>query len=387
MSRGPLWGAILLVAGTTIGAGMLALPIATGCAGFFPSILLMGAVAVYMLLNALYLLETTLSLKQESNLITMVRTHLGRGGEVIAWLFYLLLLYALLAAYIMGSSQMVTDASRGAIPAALSSLIVFLFFGGFVYFGTALVDGLNRVLMGGLALSYLIMIGVGLPHVHLCFLMHKDLLRLAPGLSVIMTSFGYHIIIPTLTTYLKRDRRLLVRALVIGSLIPFVVYVLWQFLALGVIPIEGQESLLSALGQGNPATFYLSRMIGSPLIATSARFFALFAIVTSLLGVALSLSDFLADGLRVKKTQRGRLALLALTFLPPLGVALFYPRGFVVALHYAGICVVLLLALLPALMALRRKWRGEGEVLVPGGWPLAALVTLVALVLLGMELG
>lgn len=43
-----LIGGILLVAGTTIGAGMLALPIVTGFAGFWPSI------ALFFCLLALY---------------------------------------------------------------------------------------------------------------------------------------------------------------------------------------------------------------------------------------------------------------------------------------------------------------------------------------------
>ena len=40
MNLGRLLGGILLVAGTAIGAGMLALPVSTGLAGFYPSLFL-----------------------------------------------------------------------------------------------------------------------------------------------------------------------------------------------------------------------------------------------------------------------------------------------------------------------------------------------------------
>jgi len=84
-----LLGAILLVSGTTIGAGMLALPVITGLAGFIPAILIMTAIWLFMMLTAFYLLEVNLRIKDESNLISMMHKTLGRPGEIISWIVYL----------------------------------------------------------------------------------------------------------------------------------------------------------------------------------------------------------------------------------------------------------------------------------------------------------
>ena len=87
-------GCILLVAGTQIGAGMLALPITTGIAGFIPAIVLFSCAFVYMLMNLFVLLEANLSCPhQEANIISIAKQQLGRTGQGIAWLSFLLLLY------------------------------------------------------------------------------------------------------------------------------------------------------------------------------------------------------------------------------------------------------------------------------------------------------
>jgi tyrosine-specific transport protein len=71
------------------------------------------------------------------------------------------------------------------------------------------------------------------------------------------------------------------------------------------------------------------------------------------MGVALSLSDFLIDGLKIKKTWEGRLLAIFLTFIPPLIFVFSYERGFLMALEYAGVFVAILLIALPSAMAWR----------------------------------
>lgn len=391
-----LFGAILLVSGTTIGAGMLALPVTTGLAGFFPSLLIMTAVWLFMMLTAFYFLEVNLRIKSESNFISMMHKTLGRPGEIISWVTYLLLLYALTAAYLLGCSQILSDALEKAfsfdIPDWVWPVAIFIFFAIFIYLGTQVADFLNRFMMVGLVLAYVAILGLGCCKVSLPKLGYTNFSYLLPSVSIVLTTFGYHIIIPTLTTYLEHDSKLLKKAIFIGSLIPFIVYVLWQFLVMGVVPVYGEHSLSEAAKEGLQVTFFLKILLGSPWVGIAVRCFAFFAIVTSLLGVSLSLTDFLADGLKVKKTHLGKCFLILLTFIPPLLFALFYPKGFIMALKYAGIFVVILLALLPALMAWFERYVrkvGTGfirpDFKVPGGKLLLGSTILLSLVLLGIE--
>lgn len=359
-----LLGAILLISGTTIGAGMLALPVITGLAGFFPALLLITAVWLFMMLTAFYLLEVNLRVRGESNLISMVHLTLGRPGEAVSWVSYLLLLYSLTAAYLVGCSQIVSEITCSlwtfCIPDWVWSVAMFFIFACFVYFGTSVVDYLNRILMLGFVVAYVVLMILGMPHVDFLKLTYKNWSLLGASAPVVLTTFGFHIIIPTLTTYLDHDAKLLKRAIFIGSLIPFIVYLLWQWLTMGVVPVDGAVSLRAAASAGKQVTFFLEQIIGSMWVNIAASTLALFAIITSLLGVSLSLSDFLADGFKIKKTHWGKFFLILLTFLPPLFFALFYPQGFILALSYAGIFVAILLALLPCLMAWFERY-GPGK--------------------------
>jgi tyrosine-specific transport protein len=358
-----VFGGVMLVAGTTIGAGMLALPTVTAFAGFYPSLLLFAATWLLMLATALFFLDVNLSMREEGNLISMSGRMLGAPGRIVCWLFYLLLLYALNAAYMAGSAPLfatgVAATTGYSLPSWLAPLSLPLVFGIFIYLGTHGVDHINRWFMIGLAASYVSLIFFVPSHVETSRLERADLPAALVAVPVVFTSFGYHIIIPSLSSYLKRNRTQLRCVLVVGSALPFAVYVAWQLLVMGTVP---QEDLEAAYRGGLAATEALSRVLSDPWIALSAQFFSFFAIVTSFLGVALALVDFLVDGLHMQKKAGGRLVACLLAFVPPLLFVFSFQRGFYLALQHAGAFVAVLLGILPAAMAwklraYRAPWR------------------------------
>lgn len=378
--RGRLIGGILLVSGTTIGAGMLALPVATGLAGFIPSSVLLFAYWIYMTYSALLTLEANLWFKKESNLVTLSRDVMGRPGEYISWIFYLYLLYALTTAYIAGSAPIFTHFFQAvfglSLPRWAGPLPLLCLFGAFVYLGTRAVDHINRVLMAGLVISYFSMLFFITPEIHLSFLTECNWLALQMGLGVVATSFGFHIIIPSLTSYLHRDPIALKKCILWGSAIPLAVYLLWEFLTLGVIPYA---TLAHAYVTGTDGGTLLATSLQNPSIAFFAGAFSFFAIVTSFIGVSLSLSHFLEDGLKLEKSPLSRILTTALTFIPPLVITWINPRAFLTALEYAGAFgVVILLGLIPAVMVWMGRYRQKkpSQFQTPGG-KCALLATIV----------
>lgn len=390
-----LIGGILLVSGTTIGAGMLALPVSTGMAGFLPSLILFVLYWIYMTFTALLLLEVNLWMEDGANLMTMAKRTLGRIGQGISWVVYLFLLYSLTTAYIAGSGPIVKDMIKSligwSVPEWAGALPLLAIFGYFVYKGTRSVDHVNRLLMMGLVLAYGVMVFFLTPHVEMQLLAHVDWKYLLMGVSVVATSFGFHIIIPSLTTYFDRDIPKLKKAILIGSAIPLAVYIMWAFLALGIIPLKGEHGLAQGYLQGSNGAHLLAAILGHSSLALVARFFSFFAIVTSFLGVSLSLTDFLADGLKIEKTRMGRIVLYVLTFLPPFLISLADPRAFLSALEYAGAFgVVILLGLFPALMV----WSGRYykhlskpvSYKAPGGKAALATAVLFSLAVVAIEM-
>jgi len=385
--QGRMWGCILLIAGCCIGAGMLGLPVMTARAGFFPSTLFFFVSWLFMLVTGGLLLEVNLWVGKEHSLMTMARQTLGKGAEWVVAFLFMFLFYSLLVAYIAGGGEIIAETletlSGMAVAPGAGSFLLLLFFGACVTMGTRVVDGCNRLMIGGLVLFYLLLMVMGLPHVK------GESLRLhnwhaaffiIPGMII---SFGYHNLVPTVSAYLEGKPRLIWRAIVVGSLIPLLVYLIWQMIVLGVVPLESQGVFKQALDDGEMVTRLLKGVVGSPWVVYAMHVFSFFAIITSFLGVALSFVGFLADGWNLK----GKFLPTALVLLPPFLFGLIYPHIFYVAIGYAGgFATVILFGIIPALMV--RHIRKEGTpspFVMPGGALTLWLVMLFALFVMIME--
>lgn len=384
------FGAILLVAGTTIGVGMLGLPITTGFSGFFPSLLLFFLCWVYMLFSGFYFVDVNCAIEGDVNFLTMAERRLGPWGRALGWVVYLLLLYSLVAAYISASAPLFSHTFDRLfelhLPVGGAKFLLPLFFGGFIYLGTRGVDIVNRILMTGLVISYIVLIILLPSHIDFTFLEHFEWTPFMYAAPIVLTAFGYHIIIPSLTAYIGHDRKGLYTVIIIGSSIALIVNIIWQFLIMGVIPLTGANSLSHAWKEGIPITTSLASIVDSPLLKAGTYFFSFFAIITSFLGVSLSLADFLTDGLKLKKSWEGRLIAILLTFIPPLIFVYSYERGFLLALEYAGAFVAILLVFLPAAMAWTLKKPKfyqtiGGRILIASSMLFAAVIVIVNLLI------
>jgi tyrosine-specific transport protein len=217
-------------------------------------------------------------------------------------------------------------------------------------------------LIAGLALSYFGFVFLGLRYVQPALLKYYDWSYSLKVLPIAFTSFAYQGIIPTLATFMHHDAKSIRKAILIGSFIPLIAYTVWEWLILGIVPLEGANGLKVALQQGQNAVHPLKYFIYNDSVYWLGQAFAFFALVTSFLGVALGLRDFLADGLNIQKDVKGKLLLALLVLIPPLVIAISYPHIFLIALDYAGgFGCALLLGLLPVMMV----WRGRYSMGLP----------------------
>ncbi|MEK6731185.1 MAG: aromatic amino acid transport family protein [Pseudomonadota bacterium] len=388
-------GGILLILGTCIGAGLLALPIACAQQGFIVSVISLIGIWLAMTISAFLLLEVNLWLPENSNLISMARFTLGKTGAAVMWIAYLALLYALLSAYISSSSDVAYGFFKMTgfkISPTHGTLLVTLVLGSIVYRGIASVDLFNRALMSAKLIIYVLIIAAIAPFVKTTQLFAGQPKLLISTLMIISTSFGFNIIIPSLRSYFNSDAKKLRLAILIGSIIPLVFYILWIAVVQGALPTHGPDSLMQMATSRHVTSdlsHSLSHYLQNTWITTLAHAFTSICSITSFLGVSLALTDFLSDGLRWPKYGNHSLWLYAFAFLPPLTIVLIAPGVFIETLSYAGIFCVTISMLMPALMV----WRGRYHKKkisethrVWGGKITLLLIIILAVVLMGGQI-
>lgn len=387
-----LLGGILLIVGTAIGGGMLALPIATAQAGFTNSLILLLLCWFIMTASAFLVLEVNLWLPANTNIISMSRILLGRWGASIAWISYLLLFYSVLAAYMAGGGDFLSALLLNLgfkTPNWLSILLFVAILSYVVYRGIHYVDYVNRGLMFSKFSIYILLVLLIIPSISISKLTDGNMLYLTSGATVMITSFTFANIIPSLRTYFKDDIPKLRKAILIGSIIPLLCYLFWDLCIMGVLPREGNYGLINMLHSKHSTSEFvmqLSNTLNNPLITFMARIFTSICLATSFLASGLGLSDFLADGLRTNKRGKGGVIVYLATFLPPMTVVLFYPGAFIGALSYAGIYCAILFILLPSLMVWRGRYRKNPLAKgfrVKGGRPLLLALGIAGVLFIG----
>lgn len=366
-------GSILIVAGTTIGAGMLAMPLASAGVGFGVTLALLITLWALMCYTALLLLEVYQHVPADMGLGSLAARYLGRYGQWATGFCMLFLLYALTAAYISGAGELLASSLNQwldwTLPPAAGVLIFTAIGGTVVCIGTSLVDLFNRFLFSAKIIFLAIMLALLLPHIHQINLLTLPLQQglALSAIPVIFTSFGFHGSIPSIVSYLGGDIRKLRRVFIIGSFIPLVAYIFWQLATLGSIDSPAFTALLAQNAGLNGLLEAIREVVASSHVELAVHLFADLALATSFLGVALGLFDYLADLFQRQNRAGGRLQSGLITFLPPLAFALFYPRGFVMALGYAGVALAVLALMLPSLLVMKSRqqhpdapWRVAG---------------------------
>ncbi|MFZ9034752.1 MAG: amino acid permease [Francisellaceae bacterium] len=386
-SRG--FGSAMIITGTSIGAGMLAIPAVVAANGFWISSILLIAVWAVMLSTALLIAEVNLAMPDRTNFSKMAINTLGRFGQIITWASYLLLLYSLTAAYSAGGGSLIgTGFSLIGLttPGWLNSLLFILILGFFVYLGTQAVDHTNKLLMLFKFLAFFAFIIAIFPAVKSQNLNieSQNFNYIWITFPILITSFGFHHIIPTIRTYVRSDRATLRKAIIVGSFLPLVIYIIWIWATLGSIPLHGSDSFASIIAKGDIAAGLVTSY-HSATFAHMAYAFESIAVTTSFLGVTLGLFDFNRDTYNLnRKSHLNKITAFIITFLPPFLFAVFYPDGFRMALGYASIFVAILLIGLPGAMAwVIRKKQGKNHIFSK---TFLSATILIALLMIALEI-
>ena len=333
----PVLSGTLLIAGTMIGAGMLGMPLVTVVSGFFPGAIMTLVVWFFMYITGLCFSEAILWNRDGSNLLTISSKFFGKYLSYFSGGMFLFLYYSLMVAYFAAGAPLLSSALEW-LGVSLKGWKLFLMFGSIfsaiVFIGPRFIGRINVIMSVAMIFSWIALIGSGGDQVKKEYLLSHHFPSMLSAIPVLFSAFGFHNLLPSLSTYLKRDKRAIRLSIFWGTALSFLVYLVWQWLIIGAIP---KEILLETMQMGMPVTNAFESITGVAHFVIIGRFFAFFAITTSLLGVSFSMVDFLGDALSISD-RRGlrRLFLTILTFFPPIMMVTFKPNIFNEALGVAG---------------------------------------------------
>ncbi|WP_281222715.1 amino acid permease [Photobacterium sanguinicancri] len=352
-----IMGSALIIAGTALGAGMLAIPMVLAQFGLLWGTLLMLIIWSGTTYAALLLLEASIKAGGGLSMNTIARKTLGKGGQVVTNGLLYALLVCLLMAYIIGAGDLVKKmaASAGLELTMLQTQVAFTLIAGVVVAaGTAVVDKLNRALFGMMLVVLVMTLFLLVPSIsmeNLLTVTSDSKVDLIKTSSVLFTSFGFVVVIPSLVTYNEgASQKQLRNMVVIGSIIPLFCYLLWLYAAVGNLTSEqlvhfaNASELIAALG-----TKYSS-------IHMILSVFTGLALLTSFLGVAMSLYHQNEDAFK-----QNRVVTYVLTFIFPLVGALLAADQFLAVLGYAGIILVFLAIFVPMAMTVKVRQQDNDQ--------------------------
>lgn len=304
MKRG-VYGAIATLIGVIIGAGILGIPYAVSKAGLITGLIDIVVIGLIILLLNLFVGELSLRTKGTRHQLTgYIGRYLGKKAEVLMTASMLVGIYGALLAYLIGEGEALA-AIFGGLPLHYS-LGFFFVASSIVYFGLRAVENSEKILVFGL-------LGVVLLLILLAFLNFNpenitafDAKKIFLPYGVILFAFVGAAAIPVMREELRENRKYLKKAIIIGSIIPIIVYFLF---ALAIVSMTGLKTTeIATIGMGELLGVY-AILLGN--------LYAILAMLTSFLALALALKEIYNYDYKINE----KLSWL-MTTLVPLGLFL-----------------------------------------------------------------
>ena len=294
-------GAISTLVGTIIGAGILGIPYIIAKSGFVAGLIQIVLIGIMVLVVNLLLGEVVLRTQGNHQLTGYADRYLGKKGKIIMMFSMILGNYGAMIAYLIGEGQ-----TLGAVfnfNQMFFTILFFAVFSIFVYKGLKAVEASESVLMIFKMLLFitifLLIIFSG--HFNIRNLTHLDIKNMFLPYGVILFAYLGASAIPEVKEELKKNTKLIKKAILIGTLIPIAVYSLF---ALGVVGLTGiRTTEIATIGIGN--------LLGEGILLI-VNLFAIVSMATGFLAIALALKEMYQYDFKINK----HLAWIITCFVP-----------------------------------------------------------------------
>ncbi len=243
------WATTLTLSGTIIGAGILGLPYVFAQSGFLIGVGWLLLIGAFIIFTNLVLGEIILRTKKKHQLTGYAKKYLGKKGEK-AMLFAMLFgIYSSLLAYLIGEGKSLSLLLTGTVSHS------FIFAIGFWIILTLMlregIKGLKKIETWGVIAIVTIIFTMLLwffPHINVQNLYDINLSNAFLPIGVIFFSLLGFVAIPEIKTEIKGQEKQFKKAIIIGTLIPIFLYILFSMIFIGVLGVNIQKISTLSLG-------------------------------------------------------------------------------------------------------------------------------------------
>ncbi len=335
--------------GTIIGAGILGIPYVVAKAGFLYGFILIFLLGIAFLYLNLFLGEVVLRTKEQRQLPGYANQYLGIWGKRLMTFSLFVGLYGALTAYLIGEGATLHAIFKVGVP-LYYTLGFFAVVAYIIYRGVKAAGKAELILI---SLLFVVVAAIGIfsfRDLQFSRLATSNLKHLFLPYGVILFAYMGLPAIPEMQEIIGHDKKLLKRAILLGAVLPIILYAVFTFFIVGLVGLDQFELL-----QPNEriATVALS-MYTEPLLGILANLLAMLSMFTSFLTIGIALTEVYQYDYGL---SRGKALLLTLSL--PLAVAGFNLTTFLSALAITGAVGGGLDGILVVLMYWKAKVRGD----------------------------
>jgi amino acid permease len=289
-----LYQAIATLIGFTIGAGILGIPFVIAKAGFITGIIDIVLIGLAILLINLYVGEISLRTKGNHQLTGYAEKYLGKGCKWIMAFTMIFGMYGALIAYIIKEGEFLSKVFSPILGG--NQIIYSIFF--LILASIFIFRGIKAIEKGELYMVIAILIIIvifgffAFPKISIENLSVFSPTKFFVPYGVILFAYLATAAIPELRVELSHNKKQFKKAILIGSLIPIIIYSLF---ALFVVGVTGTKSITDGaiIGFGN--------ILGNNMLILGLIFGTL-TMATSFIGVGLALKEMFNFDFKINKT-------------------------------------------------------------------------------------
>ncbi|MAG45049.1 hypothetical protein CL633_04145 [bacterium] len=259
--------AIAILIGTIIGVGVFGIPYAAAQSGFLITLIYLLGLGFIAIFIHLFYGEIVTKTRGKHRLIGYAEKYLGKWGKRTAFVSSLLGRWGALLAYIIVSGHFAQALLGGSN--FFWSIILFIIGSIAIFFGLKLIAKLEFFMTLLLIGFMLIIFTFGFGHINLENLQSMNSFNLFLPYGVILFALGGITAIPEMKELIKKKTRLKL-AIILGTLIPVVLFIIFTLVVVGVTGQQTtQEALIGLQKILGPKVMFIGLMFGILALATS----------------------------------------------------------------------------------------------------------------------